>query len=239
MQFKAVVRLSACKPTYLRGEIKTFRHLNFKPLKPVTHIILDFGGILINLDTAATFSAFAITLGEHYAATWHELTARGIFDDFETGAISEEAFLAAFAERPNMTAARAKAYWNRMLLDLPMHRLAYVQELRRERPVYLLSNTNITHIDCVESRLREEEGVTAFRETFFDRGYYSYEMGMRKPNADIFEEVLRDQGLEAATTLFVDDNADNVATAAALGMQTIHHVANTEIAPVLDAYLGR
>ena len=46
-------------------------------------------------------------------------------------------------------------------------------------------------------------------------------MGLRKPNADIYEVVLKENNLISGNTLFVDDSAQNIEAADVLGMQTI------------------
>ena len=56
---------------------------------------------------------------------------------------------------------------------------------------------------------------------FFHRAYYSHRMKMRKPDAEIFEQVLQDNNLNPAETLFLDDNASNVAGAAGVGIKTV------------------
>lgn len=55
---------------------------------------------------------------------------------------------------------------------------------------------------------------------FFEKAYYSHLMGMRKPNADIFEYVLDKHHLDPEKTLFVDDSPQHLQTAASLGMLT-------------------
>jgi putative hydrolase of the HAD superfamily len=44
-------------------------------------------------------------------------------------------------------------------------------------------------------------------------------MGKRKPNADIFEQVLAENNLNPAETLFIDDSPQHLATAEKLGLQ--------------------
>ena len=44
----------------------------------------------------------------------------------------------------------------------------------------------------------------------------------RKPFPEIYQTTLQRFGLEASASLFIDDNARNIAAAAALGIQTIH-----------------
>jgi putative hydrolase of the HAD superfamily len=47
-------------------------------------------------------------------------------------------------------------------------------------------------------------------------------MKKRKPDADIFEEVLEENNLRPELTLFLDDNADNIDAAKRLGIKTAH-----------------
>ena len=58
-------------------------------------------------------------------------------------------------------------------------------------------------------------------ENLFDKVYYSCEIGLRKPNADIYEFVLKENNLEAGKTLFIDDSVQNIEGAKAAGLQTI------------------
>jgi putative hydrolase of the HAD superfamily len=52
----------------------------------------------------------------------------------------------------------------------------------------------------------------------FDALVWSYELGYGKPDARIYEEVLRRLALRAEETLFLDDKAANVEAARALGI---------------------
>jgi putative hydrolase of the HAD superfamily len=47
-------------------------------------------------------------------------------------------------------------------------------------------------------------------------------MRKRKPDAEIFEQVLSENNMVAADTLFLDDNALNIEGARALGIQTVY-----------------
>ena len=44
-------------------------------------------------------------------------------------------------------------------------------------------------------------------------------MGKRKPNADIFEQVIAEQGIDPKETLFIDDSPQHLRTAESLGFQ--------------------
>jgi putative hydrolase of the HAD superfamily len=57
-------------------------------------------------------------------------------------------------------------------------------------------------------------------ETEFDSVMLSFEIGVRKPDAEIYEAALRSVGARAEDALFVDDQVDYCDGARALGMET-------------------
>ena len=206
-------------------------------MNTIKNIIFDLGGVIINLDTQATFDAFKDVLGEHYEGLMLELRAKNIFDLFEMGKMSEDEFIEHFTSSGYISREQVVDCWNKMLLNIPANRIEMLKRLRADYTIYLLSNTNITHVKAFEQQLLEVYGIQNFRQELFEMGFYSFEMDARKPNADIYEKVLKEAQLDAAETLFIDDNADNIRGAAGVGIQTIHHIANTEPEPVLMAYL--
>ena len=84
----------------------------------------------------------------------------------------------------------------------------------------MLSNTNHIHIKEFHRKYHQKKRTQPF-DDFFDKAYYSCEMGLRKPNAEIFEFVLQENKLDVTKTLFVDDSAQNIEAARTLGIQTI------------------
>jgi glucose-1-phosphatase len=56
---------------------------------------------------------------------------------------------------------------------------------------------------------------------FFDKAYYSHLMKKRKPEIEIFEQVLNENNLSAEETLFIDDSQENLKGAARIGIQTL------------------
>jgi len=57
-------------------------------------------------------------------------------------------------------------------------------------------------------------------EDYFDKCYLSYQMHLCKPEADIFEAMLKDAGVKAEECLFLDDGIHNIDTAKKLGFRT-------------------
>ncbi|HRY09793.1 MAG: HAD family phosphatase [Actinobacteria bacterium] len=73
----------------------------------------------------------------------------------------------------------------------------------------------------------------------FDVVVISGEVGMRKPDADIFHYTLDQIGLVAPECVFVDDLLPNVHAARELGFVAIHHTDYPSTAGEIDALFGR
>ncbi|KMI05969.1 alpha-D-glucose-1-phosphate phosphatase YihX [Klebsiella variicola] len=78
----------------------------------------------------------------------------------------------------------------------------------------VLSNTNRLHTTFWPDEYPEVRAAA-------DRIYLSQEMGLRKPEAEIYLRVLEEEGFSAADTVFFDDNVDNIAGANRLGITSI------------------
>ena len=73
----------------------------------------------------------------------------------------------------------------------------------------------------------------------FDVVVISGEVGMRKPEPEIFEHTLALLGLPAAACVFVDDLAPNVAAAVEVGMVGVQHTSYEATRLELEALFGR
>jgi len=108
--------------------------------------------------------------------------------------------------------------WNAMLLDFPEERITLLQELGKKYPLYLLSNTNSIHLSEFTDRLKAVHGIASLN-SLFHKTYYSHLIGYRKPDIAIYEHVIRENNLDAAATLFIDDTLLNVEGARRAGLQ--------------------
>ena len=179
-------------------------------------IIFDFGDIFINLDKEAT----PLALKKLGLKEWNSnLDALNL--DFEKGKISETEFILGFQNYiPNASIHQIREAWNAVLLDFPLYRLEFLQMLAQKHKLFLLSNTDSIHIE----RFQHKAGISFYRDFYqcFEKVYFSYELGMRKPETAIFEFVIKEHNLLPKNTLFVDDNLQNIESAEKLGLQVWH-----------------
>jgi len=179
----------------------------------INTIIFDFGDVFVNLEKEAVKSAFE-KLGL-YGST-PELEELNF--SYEIGLITEKEFLEGFQKYiPNASIVEIRKAWNAVIGDFPLHRLEFLQMLSEKYRLFLLTNTDATHID----RFEHMAGISFSRDFYqcFEKVYYSYELGMRKPDPKIFEHIIRKHDLSPKRTLFVDDKKENTDAAASVGLQ--------------------
>ena len=207
--------------------------MNQKP----SAVIFDFGGVLLNLDLDATLNAFAKLGIPDFRRMFTLYHASPVFLDLEIGKVEPKAFADAISEEICQPLPEQEIFdaWNAMLADFRLESLAFVDKLRQTMPTFLYSNTNIIHYEVFQKRIAETTPYAHLND-LFHRAYYSHEMGMRKPHAEGYLHILADQGLKASETLFVDDNADNIAGAQAVGLMT-HHLQPDERVETALAWL--
>ncbi|MBQ0983510.1 HAD-IA family hydrolase [Streptomyces sp. F63] len=72
----------------------------------------------------------------------------------------------------------------------------------------------------------------------FDVVVLSEQVGVRKPSTAIYQHALDELGLAGPECVFVDDHAQNLPPAEALGIRTVHHTDAGSTATQLDAFLS-
>lgn len=189
----------------------------------IRNIIFDLGGVILNLDYNRTTEAFKQLGIAEFERIYSQAKQKQLFDEYEKGMISSDAFRAAITEliesRP--TPLEIDRAWNAMLLDLPPQRLELLEKLKEKYRLFLLSNTNAIHITAYSAYLRQTFGFADLSH-IFEKEYYSYLVGKRKPEREIFEMVLDENNLRAEETLFIDDSVQHIEGAQLAGINAYH-----------------
>jgi HAD superfamily hydrolase (TIGR01509 family) len=191
--------------------------------KNIRHIILDFGGVIINIDYKKTEEAF-VKLGiTDFAELYSQKEQTELFNQLETGKIGRAEFVAAIKKltKKEISEQQIIDAWDAMLLDIPLRRLQILQQLQLHFDLFLLSNTNEIHEEAFNKMLKSLCGFNSMG-VFFDKVYFSHRLGMRKPDKEIFQFILDETGINPEKTLFVDDSPQHIETAKTLGIQTIY-----------------
>jgi len=179
----------------------------------INTIIFDFGDIFINLDKEGSINEFEKLGLEHPNEVLLEKN-----DLFEKGKISELEFIESFQKYiPSASIDDIRKAWDKIIGDFPLYRLEFLQMLVGKYRLFLLTNTDSIHIEHFEHKV----GQSFSRDFYqcFEKVHYSYEMGMRKPDENIFNYLIKHHDLSPKRTLFIDDKKENTDAAERLGIQ--------------------
>ena len=88
-----------------------------------------------------------------------------------------------------------------------------VRKLKSRVFVACVTNTNDVH-----ARINRRRGVY----DYFHKAYVSCEVGMRKPQKELFEFIAEEDLIPVDRLLFMDDHLENIKAARRVGLKTIH-----------------
>ncbi len=194
-------------------------------LSNIDTIIFDLGGVVVNLDYNLTVIEFQKHIPNLDPSVFYGKEKQlEFFSKYEIGKISTDDFIRQFNiyYKQEIGLTEFKRCWNAMVLDLPITRIELIKSLQsKNKKVMLLSNINDLHADVIEDRFKSIGGIGRFYD-LFDKTYYSHELGLRKPNQDIFKHVINSNSLAPEKTLFIDDSGHHVIGAKNLGINAVH-----------------
>jgi HAD superfamily hydrolase (TIGR01509 family) len=203
----------------------------------VRNIIFDLGGILLNIDLRLTKEALK-KLGWNDVDNEEEINKNiDLFHDFEKGLITPGTFRSHLRQLTgqNNRDSEIDESWTAMILDIPADRVKYLENLRKDYHIFLLSNTNEIHKKKFHGEFEQNYGYSFY--DLFERNHYSHEMGKRKPDPAIFLQVLEENQLVAAESLFIDDVEENVLSAESFGIKGLYIQPGT-LLEILPVYLN-
>ena len=109
---------------------------------------------------------------------------------------------------------------------IDIHRLVAAAEEGQVLDPEMLDLVAAVHERCTTALVTNNVAEATWRSSFpfdlFDVVLDSSEIGLRKPDPRVYEELLARLGRPAAEVAFVDDFAENLVPAAALGLRTVH-----------------
>lgn len=183
-------------------------------------LLWDLGGVLIPFSHARLWRNFLgiLPLKKSISFFWRRnALQKRLFkplDDFERGLCSFDDLKDAVEKELMVSLDREKfrLAWND-IFGIPGETAAFARELHEKHPCYVLSNTNIEHLEFVKEKAPEL--------LFMDGWIPSYEVHALKPEAAFFERALKIVNEEASNCLLIDDRLENVEGARAVGIKSV------------------
>jgi putative hydrolase of the HAD superfamily len=182
-------------------------------------LIFDFGNVVAHFDYRTACTRLGRPLGLSGEALLERVRGLGFSDlvqEYERGRMAAEAFTRRVCALVGLEITHeefAAAWADIFRLNDPLARV--IAELKRRGYTLVLgSNTNDLHA----AQFRRQFAATL---AHFDRLILSYEIGHIKPSASFYHTCAEAAGAPPGECVFIDDLAENVAGARAVGMQGV------------------
>ena len=198
-----------------------FQPTNKRTKMKYKNIVFDLGNVLVKLDEEATMHAFEQLGWGQYDHIRENPEGLKLFQDMGLGLISNQHFFDAFRRMTGskVTDRQITDATNAMLLYIPDAKKQKLLQLRKEGiKTFLLSNTIDLHWRFCVDHLFPMDGYGV--NDYFEQTFVSQEMHMKKPNDDIFQQVIKETAINPAETLFIDDLEVNCLAAEHNGFHT-------------------
>jgi len=176
-------------------------------------LLLDVGGVLIKLNWKNFFKTLNIPeiVKGVEVRKWFDRDSK--HNHLEKGLIDFSEFYEDFNTQFSLSINQKDFIkgWNSILEGTHDGLGPLLEEAKKSVPLKVLSNTNKTHFDFYSL-------WPPFKN--FDQFFLSHELGMRKPDTEIYQEVLKETKVRPEEILFVDDLEANLLSASSLGFKT-------------------
>lgn len=192
--------------------------------------IFDLGNVIVEIDFNRVLGTWS-DLGRVPLATLKNRFHMGeSFFKHERGEISDEQFAAEMCEQLGLALGfeQFAVGWQAVFVGVRPEVIAIMHKLREQGDrVVILSNTNRLHCDFWPVEYPEVKNAA-------DKIYLSQEMGLRKPDPEIFQRLLNEEEASVEEAIFLDDNLENIEAARALGIHSVH-VTDAGVIPMFFA----
>lgn len=176
-------------------------------------IFFDLGMVLVTFDWNIAIPKFAGGKPDNFERV-EQFLAHPQHEAFERNALASEEFYRFGRTQLGSThsAHEFRMVWNEIFQEIP-ETVQLVQELARQYPLFILSNTNPWHAEYLEQQYPWMQ--------LFQARLYSCELGVRKPDPRIYRFAAARAGVAPEHALFIDDKLENVKGAQQVGMRAI------------------
>lgn len=190
------------------------------------------GGVIVELGSLEELLGFEPGSGDDFWPRWLGSSA---VRALETGRCDVQDFAAKLVDELELSLTPAQVVDRFVAFPRGLFpgAVELVESVRDDVVTGVLSNTNELHWE----HQQDGEIVRALFAAPHGRTYVSYQLGLLKPDRDIFDHVVADLGFSAERVLFIDDNQINADGAIAAGLQAAVAKGPVEAAAVL-AHFG-
>jgi HAD superfamily hydrolase (TIGR01509 family) len=186
--------------------------------KDIKVIFFDIGGVLLDIHPDKMFNCISSITDVSFEKVKSSFPEEG-HDIYEKGQMTNQEWFQTFKiALSNNSYLTENKFWDAwaMILGKETKVIDILSDLKKYYKVWLLSNTNPKHIsDELDSKYVFPHLV--------DGAIYSYNVGLRKPNKEIYLKACELAEVKPKESVFIDDLSENIYGAKKVGLNGIHY----------------
>jgi putative hydrolase of the HAD superfamily len=193
-------------------------------------LLFDIGRVVLDIDFNKVMTGWA----GHAGCTPAELASRFVVDDsfkhHEIGRIDDAAFFHNLRASLGIGISDEQFLegWNAIFTGEMPGIAPLLANAGQRMPLYAFSNTNPAHVAHFAKAYSDVLG-------HFSEIFLSSSIGLRKPDAEAYDHVVKAIGVPASRILFFDDSAANIEGARSRGLAAVHVTSTDDVAKALTA----
>jgi FMN phosphatase YigB (HAD superfamily) len=195
-------------------------------------LLFDLGRVVLDIDFGKALSCWAGHAGCKPEDIAKRFVRAEAYRHHEIGRISDAAYFESLRNALGIGISESQFLegWNAIFAGEMPGIAPLLARAAQRVPLYAFSNTNNAHVEHFST-------VHADLLGHFRKIFLSSSIGLRKPDAEAYDHVVRAIGVPASRIVFFDDSAENIEGARERGLTAIHVTSPNDVADAL-AVLG-
>ena len=192
--------------------------------KNIKVIFFDIGGVLLEIHPDKMFHCISSATGIPFEKVKSSFPEEN-HNIYEKGQMTNKEWFQVFKiALSNNSYLTENKFWDAwaMILGKETKVIDVLLDLKKYYKVWLLSNTNPKHISD------ELDNKYVFPH-LVDGTIYSYKVGLRKPDKEIYLKACELAEVKPKESVFIDDLSENISGAKKVGLKGIHYIGIVEL----------
>ena len=192
--------------------------------KQIKVIFFDIGDVLLKIHPERMISKISNCANIPYEVV-ERAFPQNAHDAYERGKMTDyDWYMSCKTALPKNNSLSEDQFWESwsLLLGNETEVVDILINLKKNYKIWLLSNTNPMHIK------NEIESKYVFQK-LVDGGIYSYDVGYRKPEKEIYHIACDSAEVNPENSIFIDDLEENIIGANKVGIKGIHYKNTIEL----------
>lgn len=195
---------------------------------PYELVIFDLGGVVMEHEADRLVYQVSQLLGRSFEEIHEAVYHQELLLPLELGRISPEAYYRGLQERLQLPWSYEQFVrsWNDVLSE-NQEVTPILQRLHQHHKLMVLTNTNLLHLDYIKTQYPAL--------SVFDDWVASCEVGLRKPDPEIYQLAVKRAGVQPGAAVYVDDRPEFAEGGRAAGLTAIRFESGPQLERELRA----